>query len=148
MSFADKDSLHIPYPSWAKDGDVDDDRDFENWKELQRWADRLPSGGAGGAMVIDAGDGAVITGYTKAFYITHAGTLSFVVGTLSSAGSTDTVVDIIHNGYTIGTLIIPAGELSATLDLGLTVSVGDYWQVQQITAGTGATSPTYYGVLS
>lgn len=45
MGFADKYShqygLHIPFPSWAKEGEVQDDRDFENWKELQRWADRL-----------------------------------------------------------------------------------------------------------
>lgn len=41
MPFAKKDSLNIPYPAWAKDGEVRDDRDFENWKELMRWADRL-----------------------------------------------------------------------------------------------------------
>lgn len=40
MGFADKYSLRIPYPAWSPDV-VDDGRDFENWKELQRWADRL-----------------------------------------------------------------------------------------------------------
>lgn len=39
MAFATRCHLKIPYPSWAKDGELDDGRDFENWKELQRWAD-------------------------------------------------------------------------------------------------------------
>lgn len=45
MGLATRDHLHIPYPSWAKDGQVEDgDLDFENWKELQRWADRFMRG--------------------------------------------------------------------------------------------------------
>jgi len=53
MGFADKDNLHIPYPSWAKDRDVNGgDLDFENWKELQRWADRLEPGGGGDKILL------------------------------------------------------------------------------------------------
>lgn len=47
MPAASKDNLKVPYPNWAKDGGVDGgDRDFENWKELQRWADRFLRGEA------------------------------------------------------------------------------------------------------
>lgn len=41
MGFADKCSLNIPFPSWARDTANNPSSDFENWKELQRWADRL-----------------------------------------------------------------------------------------------------------
>lgn len=52
MGFASRCHLKIPFPSWAKDAKVEGgDRDFENWKEMQRWADDfyttcLPSGAA------------------------------------------------------------------------------------------------------
>lgn len=56
MGFADKCSLNIPFPSWASDRG-NPSEDHENWKELQRWSDRLlreclPSGGGGGVPTL------------------------------------------------------------------------------------------------
>lgn len=43
MPAADKCSLHLPFILWSRDSEEGPVRDFENWKELQRWADRLVS---------------------------------------------------------------------------------------------------------
>lgn len=143
MGFADKFSLKIPYLSWAKDSNIKGgDLDFENWKELQRWADRLEMGAL---PVIDFGDDVVMTGYSKEFWVENAGTLATVTGTLSVAGSTDTVTEILRSGYTVGTLTIPAGERLATASIDAAFEANDFWQVYQISAGTGAAGATYYG---
>ena len=39
MGFADRCHLKIPFPSWARDNKDKPEQDFENWKEVQRWAD-------------------------------------------------------------------------------------------------------------
>lgn len=41
MGFSDKYSLNIPFPNWARDDPDQPELDAENWKELQRWADRF-----------------------------------------------------------------------------------------------------------
>lgn len=115
--------------------------------DLQRkW--REQEAGNGILAVIDAGDGAVITGYTKSFLITAGGSFVEVTGTLEVAGTTDTVAAVILNGYTLTTLTIPAGELSATVALGVSVTAGDSWQMQQTVSGTGAVGPTYFGTFA
>lgn len=114
--------------------------------DLQRkWREDVK--GNGYVAVIDAGDGAVLTGYSKQFHINTAGSFSEVTATLSAAGTTDTVANVIINGYVVETITIPADELSATVSLGRAVAAGDNWQVQQTQAGTGAVGPTYFGVF-
>lgn len=111
-----------------------------NFDELARMASGNP-----GTAVIDAGDGAVITGYTKKFWTRTASTLADVTGVLEVAGTTDTVANVIRNGHVLVTLTIPAGEVAATVIVDVDFEVGDFWQIQQVTAGTGAVGPTYYG---
>ena len=143
MSYADKDSLHIPYPSWAKDRDTDGgDLDFENWKELQRWADRLTFNNF---LIIDVGDGAVPTGHTKAHWISQSGSLHRIVATLSVVGSTDTIANVLRDGAIVDTVTIPASTTVATFDVSVSFSAGQFWQMQQTSAGTGAGGLTYFG---
>lgn len=120
------------------------ERDIEDLKRSWREQEEASNKVVG---VIDAGDSTVVVGYSKGYYITADSKFEEVTGTLEAAGTTDTVVAIIVNGFTEGTLTIPAGSTSETLELNVDVSAGDVWQVQQITAGSGAVGPTYFGVF-
>lgn len=61
MPEADRCSLNIPFPSWARDDSNRPESDFENWKELSRWADHLlreclPTGGGKLPFYVAASD--------------------------------------------------------------------------------------------
>lgn len=102
--------------------------------------------GGGGPAVIDMGDSAVYTGYSKTYHPLRAATLSRVVATLTAAGSSATLANIYKNSTQIGTVEVPIGALkSSPLTLTTTFTDADFWQVLVTQAGTGASGLTFYG---
>ena len=156
MPEADRCSLNIPFPSWARDNPNQPDLDYQNWLELMRWADRYhreQCGGGGSAPVtIDFGELGVVTGYSRITYPMIDGDLGDLVGALSVVGSTDTIAEVLHYDGSItsqvGTITIPANELYAlaTIDAGFTATDG--WQMRVTQAGTGAYGLAFHGLFS
>ena len=140
-------SFRVPFPRVAGELERVDPTLKRAGEQFDRNFDELArmAGGNPGTAVIDAGDGAVITGYTKKYWIREASTLADVTGVLEVAGTTDTVVNVIRTGYALGSLTIPANATTATVTFDAAFVAGDYWQIQQTTSGTGAIGPTYYG---
>lgn len=110
-------------------------------RELEDFLAKLGSG----MPVIDMGDGAVPTGFSKGWWVNEARVLRRVVGTLSVAGATDTVANVVRDGASVGTITIPSGERVATADVGAAYEADQFWQQQVTTAGTGAGGLTFYG---
>lgn len=99
--------------------------------------------------VIDMGDAAVVTGYSKSHRPLRTGTMRTLAGSLEGVGSTDTVANVIRNGASIGTFTIPAGELFWQItDTGWHFDAFDRWQIQVTTAGTGALALTYFARIA
>ena len=147
MPEADRNSLHIPFPSWARDDSDRPELDYENWKELSRWASRLGSSTLG---IIDMGDSAVSIGFSKAFWPLMTTTLETVTGTLSAADDiSDTVGAVMINGIQVAEVTIPAGEIKSpvtSVNAGMTIN--DFWQMNVTGTGSGALALTYYGGFS
>lgn len=101
-----------------------------------------------GMPVIDLGDGAAPTGFSKGWWVSQGRVLERVTGTLTVPGSTDTVASVIRNGAAVGSITIPSGDLVATADIGEPYSTDEFWQMQVTTAGTGAGGLTYYGAFA
>ena len=149
MPEADRCSLNIPFPSWARDNPDSPDLDYQNWLEVMRWADRYhreKCGGGGGTMTIDLGEAAPFTGYTRIFHIREAGDLTVVVGRLDIAGTTDTVAEVVMDGSSDPTpLTIPANETYGTWTGAMSAGNNSGWQMRITQVGAGAQGLAYYG---
>lgn len=115
---ADKCSLHIPHKSWAMEDPDAPRKDFENWKEVERWArffhdNCLPSGG----------------GITQAFVADSVGTSTITV-TTGNSGNPEFRVSSTNSGRfqtnavsdmssAVTQVTVPAGfwDFAAQIDL-------------------------------
>jgi hypothetical protein len=95
-------------------------------------------GGGGGAPVIDLGDGAVLTGWSKSWRFFSPTTMTSVLAGLEAPGSTNTVLWITKNGADQVQVTIPATELFVSQNVTVSFEAGDRWQVRVGQAGTGA----------
>lgn len=95
--------------------------------------------------VIDMGDGAVLTGYSKSYRPLRDATLDRIVGSLEAVGTGDIVADVVVNGAAVTTITLPAGETTAELDLSQFFSADDRWQMNVTTTSTDANGLTWYG---
>lgn len=122
----------------------------EEWRRVGSLIDRnfeeIGTGGGASVPVIDLGDGAVYTGWSKSWRVLAAETWTGVVTTLEAPGTTDTVVNAARNGVPFGVVTIVAGALSGTWSGSETFAEGDRWQIQVVSAGAGALGLTAYGV--
>ena len=152
MPEADRCSLNVPFPYWARDNPNQPELDSQNWLEVMRWADRYhreQCGGGGGAITIDLGETVPGTGYSRVTYPLVDASFDSVVGSLSVAGSTDTIAEVVKWDGTVATSIatitIPANTTYATADVGVDFAETDGWQMRITQAGTGAEGLSYHG---
>ena len=68
--------------------------------------------------------------------------LTVLAVALKTAGSTDTVLEILRNGVVANTVTVPAGWLVAALPVAVAYSAGDTIALVVATAGTGAAEMT------
>lgn len=137
--------LDLDTPEGAKARQVLAEQDIA---DLQRkWREEAAASGSGPG-IIDMGDSAVYTGYSKPYYPLAERTLKGVTGTLSAAGDSDTVANVYHNETLLGTLTIPAGAVIATLTVTASFTEADYWQMLVTQAGASASGLTFYGDFS
>ena len=154
MPEADRCSLNIPFPSWARDNPNTPELDYQNWLEVMRWADRYHreqcGGGAGGSMTIDLGEAAPLTGYTRILYPMVDGELERVVGSLAVVdNSVDTVAEVVRwdgaVAHSLTTVTIPAGDSYVSVDVGEDFGETEGWQMRITQVGTDAQGLSYNG---
>lgn len=117
----------------------------ERDRELE---DFLSTVGGGGPQIIDMGDSAVYTGWSKPFYPLASTTLAQVRGIVTAASNTnETQATVFKNGTeSLGVLTIPVDELkSNVLAVNANLGPSDFWQVLVTQAGVGASGLTFYG---
>lgn len=138
----------VPYRRLA--GEFDKTAKDGSWRRLGGLIDRnfedIQAGGAKGDIgILDLGDGAVVTGYTRTYRPMRESTLVLVYGALTVAGSTATIATVLHDGASVGTLTIAASATLGTLTLDEAFDPTDEWQVQVTQAGSGAAGLAYFG---
>lgn len=110
------------------------------WREVEvSSASRMP--------VIDLGDGAVLVGFTKGYWVQRAGPLVAVVATLETPGTSDITSGIYVSGAFQENMTIPAGESLVKHDCYVSFNADDIWQMYQVATVADAFGLTYYGVL-
>lgn len=102
MGFSDKYSLRIPFPNWARDDPDSPELDAENWKELQRWADRFNRE----VIVIGSPSSSLTVETSPELPVRYGGEKIEAVIQLPSL-STAGEVDLIHNGTVFATETLP-----------------------------------------
>jgi hypothetical protein len=95
--------------------------------------------------IIDLGEGTLVTGYSKPYYPLRDATLSVVYWSLVSPGATDCEAEVNLNGAAAGTIVMPAGETFASLNLSLDFNPTDRWQMNVTASDSAATGPTFFG---
>ena len=107
-------SLNIPYPAWARDNLNSPELDFENWKELQRWADGFNRETISFASTSGT---AVATG-TSSIAIVRFGGQPTVVGAVEDQFTTAGEIDVYRNGVVFASAVaLPTGKDSFVLGI-------------------------------
>lgn len=92
-----------------------------NWRELEAWSQLVTGGPSGLAWGYE---GPLIVASLLPQQADVGGFTRFR-GTLTVAGGTATVITFNKNGLSMGTLTIPAGSVSASVDVTTTTALGD-----------------------
>jgi hypothetical protein len=129
MALADKCHLRIPFKEWGKrNGVPGGEQDFENWKTLERWADRCV--GAAGASEIRLNlRGQITSVETDRVYIPPPFsplTLTGFYASLSAYTGGTVTVELRKNGVAVATLNPVLGLVYTDVNVTYTYEAGDY----------------------
>jgi len=83
-------------------------------------------------------DGTLTVGHSFIYPVRRSATIQTMMGTLTTAGSTDTIVDLELDGLTLATLTIPAGDTVTRTPVEVSVTSGELLRFNVREAGTSA----------
>lgn len=104
-------------------------------------------GGGVGSAIIDLGESAVKTGWSRKLRLTQDATLFVVAAQVDSvSAATECEFQVFRNGANVGdSFVLPAGESYVEQTFDVPFSAGDSWQMRVVNAATDATGLVFFG---
>lgn len=143
---------NIPWPRWALEAGLSGgEKDHENWRYLEKWAQRIfdegcaAAGGLGSEVYCASWNGLLVSGPRTGRYYAPGINISLTgfITSLITAGSTTTSIRILRgtgtgNPSAVKTISLGTGVAYQTDSGPIAVNNGQYFQVEIQSAGSGA----------